>query len=497
MTNLATILMNSAGSYPDRTAVRLDERALSYRDLDELSARVASWLAGRGITPGDRVGLMAPNTLEFVELYYGILRAGAVVVPMNPLFKSREVSYHLSDSGAALAFAWHGVADQAAEGARSAGTDLVIIEPSGLAETLARSDPVPAVADRAPSDTAVILYTSGTTGQPKGAELTHANLISNIEVTRTTLLGLRPADVMLGALPLFHSFGQTVVMGCAIATGGCLTLLPRFDPVRALEIIKRDQVTVLAGVPTMYTAILHSAGGSAGDVASLRLCVSGGAAMPVELMRAFEKQFDCMILEGYGLSETSPVASFNHPDRDRKPGTIGQAIAGVEMRIQNDDGDPLPSGEIGEIAIRGDNVMKGYWRRPRDTEEAMEGGWFRTGDLGRVDAEGYFSIVDRKKDMIIRGGLNVYPREVEEVLYEHPAVAEAAVIGVPDQLLGEEVAAVVTLKPGASADPGQLREHVKRQLAAYKYPRHVWIVDELPYGGTGKILKRAIVLPPS
>ena len=497
MTNLATILMNSAGSYPDRTAVRLDERALSYRDLDELSARVASWLAGRGITPGDRVGLMAPNTLEFVELYYGILRAGAVVVPMNPLFKSREVSYHLSDSGAALAFAWHGVADQAAEGARSAGTDLVIIEPSGLAETLARSDPVPAVADRAPSDTAVILYTSGTTGQPKGAELTHANLISNIEVTRTTLLGLRPADVMLGALPLFHSFGQTVVMGCAIATGGCLTLLPRFDPVRALEIIKRDQVTVLAGVPTMYTAILHSAGGSAGDVASLRLCVSGGAAMPVELMRAFEKQFDCMILEGYGLSETSPVASFNHPDRDRKPGTIGQAIAGVEMRIQNDDGDPLPSGEIGEIAIRGDNVMKGYWRRPRDTEEAMEGGWFRTGDLGRVDAEGYFSIVDRKKDMIIRGGLNVYPREVEEVLYEHPAVAEAAVIGVPDKFLGEEVAAVVTLKPGASADPGQLREHVKRQLAAYKYPRHVWIVDALPYGGSGKILKRAIVIPPS
>jgi len=497
MTNLATILVNSAGSYPDRTAVRLDERALSYRDLDELSARVASWLAGRGIMPGDRVGLMAPNTLEFVELYYGILRAGAVVVPMNPLFKSREVSYHLSDSGAALAFAWHGVADQAAAGAKSAGTDLVVIEPSDLAETLARYDPVPAVADRAASDTAVILYTSGTTGQPKGAELTHANLISNIEVTRTTLLSLQPADVMLGALPLFHSFGQTVVMGCAIATGGCLTLLPRFDPVRALEIIKRDQVTVLAAVPTMYTAILHSAGGNAGDVASLRLCVSGGAAMPAELMRAFEKQFDCMILEGYGLSETSPVASFNHPDRERKPGTIGQAIAGVEMRIQNDDGAPLASGEIGEIAIRGDNIMKGYWRRPRDTEEAMEGGWFRTGDLGRVDPEGYFSIVDRKKDMIIRGGLNVYPREVEEVLYEHPAVAEAAVIGVPDKILGEEVAAVVKLKPGASADPGQLREHVRRQLAAYKYPRHVWIVDELPYGGSGKILKRAIVLPPS
>jgi len=496
MTNLAATLTNTAGRYPDRTAVRLNQCALRYRDLDDLSARAASWLLGRGIKPGDRVALMAPNTPEFIELYYGILRAGAVVVPLNPLFKSREVSYHLADSGAGLALAWHGVADQAAAGAAGAGTGLAVIEPGELADTLARSEPAPAVADRAPSDTAVILYTSGTTGQPKGAELTHANLISNIEVTRTTLLNLQPADVVLGALPLFHSFGQTVGMGCAIASGACLTLLPRFDPAGALEVIKRDQVTVLLGVPTMYAALLHNAGGSAGDAASLRVCVSGGAAMPGELMHAFEKQFDCMILEGYGLSETSPVASFNHPDRERKPGTIGQAIAGVEMRIQNDDGELLPAGETGEIAIRGDNVMKGYWRRPQETAEAMAGGWFRTGDLGRVDPEGYFTIVDRKKDMIIRGGLNVYPREVEEVLYEHPAVAEAAVIGVPDQMLGEEVAAVVKLKPGASADPGQLRDHVKGQLAAYKYPRQVWIVDELPYGGSGKILKRAIVVPP-
>jgi long-chain acyl-CoA synthetase len=496
MTNLATTLVNTTGSHPDRIAVRLDERALTYRDLDDLSARVAAWLRQRGITAGDRVGLVAPNVPEFLELYYGILRAGAVVVPMNPQLKSREVDYYLSDSSASLALAWHGVADQAAKGAASAGTDLVVIEPSDLTDTLARSEPDPLVADRGPSDTAVILYTSGTTGQPKGAELTHANLLSNVEVTRTTLLNLGPRDVVLGALPLFHSFGQTVGMGCAVASGASLTLLPRFDPARVLEMIKRDQVTVLMGVPTMYAAILHSKGGDAGDVASLRLCVSGGAAMPAELMRAFEKQFGCMILEGYGLSETSPVASFNHPDRERKPGTIGQAIAGVEMRVQNDDGDPLPPGEIGEIAIRGDNVMKGYWRRPRDTAEAMAGGWFRTGDLGRADPDGYFSIVDRKKDMIIRGGLNVYPREVEEVLYEHPAVAEAAVIGVPDQLLGEEVAAVVKLKPGASADPAELREHVKRQLAAYKYPRHVWIVDELPYGGSGKILKRAIVVPP-
>jgi long-chain acyl-CoA synthetase len=496
MTNFATTLTQAAARYPDRTAVCMDERVLRYRDLDEASARAASWLSGRGIAVGDRVCLMLPNTPEFPELYYGILRAGAIVVPMNPLLKSREVQYYLTDSGAALALAWHGVADEAAEGARRAGTDLVIIEPEDLAGTLGRRAPAPGIEIRAASDTAVILYTSGTTGQPKGAELTHDNLLRNVEITSTTLLNLRPDDVVLGTLPLFHSFGQVVGMGCAIATGACLSLLTRFDPGRALEIIKRDQVTVLPGVPTMYAAILHSAGGSAGDAASLRLCVSGGAAMPVELLRSFEKEFECVILEGYGLSETSPVASFNHPDRARKPGTIGQAISGVDMRIQDDAGAPLPVGSVGEIAVRGHNVMKGYWGRPAETAEVLADGWLRTGDLGWMDSEGYFSIVDRKKDMIIRGGLNVYPREVEEVLYEHPAVAEAAVIGVRDQWLGEEVAAAVTLKPGASAAPDELREHVKSQLAAYKYPRYVWIVADLPHGDTGKILKRAIVVPP-
>jgi long-chain acyl-CoA synthetase len=496
MTNLVTKLTETTARYPDRPAVRLDEQVLSYHDLDETSARAASWLAGRGIKAGDRVGLMLPNFPEFAQLYFGILRAGAIVVPMNPLLKAREVAYYLTDSGAALALAASGVAGEAAGGAERAGTDLVIIEPGELAATLGNHEPAPAIADRSPSDTAVILYTSGTTGQPKGAELTHDNLIRNIEVTSTTLLRLRPEDVILGALPLFHSFGQVVGMGCAIASGACLTLLPRFDPGRALEIIKRDQVTVLPGVPTMYAAILHSAAGSAGDVASLRLCVSGGAAMPVELLRGFEKEFGCMILEGYGLSETSPVASFNHPDRARKPGTIGQAISGVDMRVQDDAGIPLPPGDVGEIAVRGHNVMKGYWGRPAETAEVLSEGWFRTGDLGRMDEEGYFSIVDRKKDMIIRGGLNVYPREVEEILYEHPAVAEAAVIGVPNEMLGEEIAAVVTLKPGASATPDELRQHVKGQLAAYKYPRHVWIVAELPHGDTGKVLKRAITVPP-
>jgi len=496
MSNLASTLTQAASQYPDRAAVRLDERVLTYRDLDDASARVAAWLLERGVTAGDRVGLMLPNVPEFAELYYGVLRTGAIVVPINPLFKPREVEYYLSDSGASVILAWHGVAEQAGQGAERSGTAVVVIEPGALAAALAERDPLTALADRQPSDTAVILYTSGTTGQPKGAELTHDNLRRNVEVTRTTLLGMSQDDVLLGALPLFHSFGQVVGMGCAVASGACLTLITRFDPARALEVIKRDQVTVLPGVPTMYAAVLHSAAGTAGDVASLRLCVSGGAAMPVELMRAFEKEFGCMILEGYGLSETSPVASFNHPDRPRKPGTIGQPIAGVDMRVQDDAGVPLAAGEIGEIAVRGHNVMKGYWRRPEETAAVLADGWFSTGDLGRVDEEGYFSIVDRKKDMIIRGGLNVYPREVEEVLYEHPAVAEAAVVGVPDDTLGEEIAALVTLKPGATATPGELREHVRGQLAAYKYPRQVWIVDQLPHGDTGKILKRAIQVPP-
>ncbi len=495
MTNLADTLISSTAAGPDRAAVRLGEQVLSYRDLDNASARAAAWLARRGVRAGDRVCLMLPNMPDFVSLYYGILRAGAIVVPMNPLLKAREVSYYLTDSQAALAITARAVAGEAAEGASRAGVDLVVAGPGELAAELADCTPEPAVASRELPDTAVILYTSGTTGQPKGAELTHSNLLRNVEVTRTTLMRLEPDDVILGALPLFHSFGQVVGMGCAVATGACLTLLPRFDPAQALQTIKHDRVTVLPGVPTMYAAILHSAG-SGSDVASLRLCVSGGAAMPVEVLRAFEEKFGCMILEGYGLSETSPVASFNHPDRPRKPGTIGQAIAGVEMRVQDDEGVPLPPGQIGEIAVRGHNVMKGYWRRPEETAAVLTDGWLRTGDLGHMDADGYFTIVDRKKDMINRGGLNVYPREVEEVLYEHPAVAEAAVVGAPDPLLGEEVAALVTLKPGAAATPEELREHVRSQLAAYKYPRQVWIVAALPHGDTGKILKRAIVLPP-
>ncbi len=494
--NLAANLVRAASAHADRVALRLGETRMTYREFDAASARVAGLVRDRGIRPGDRVGVMLPNVMEFAVLYYGVLRAGGVVVPMNPLLKAREVAYYLRDSGARLVFAWQGCADEAQPGAKQAESDAIIADPATFADVvLAAAQPFVEVADRRADDTAVILYTSGTTGQPKGAELTHANLARNVEVVVTDLLGLTADDVIFGGLPLFHSFGQTCTLNTAVAAGACLTLLPRFDPTQALQILAGNRATIFAGVPTMYGALLRVPDRDAYDVSALRVCVSGGAAMPVEVMRAFEEAFGCVVLEGYGLSETSPVASFNHPDWERRPGTIGTPIRGVQMRVVDERGNEVAPGEIGEIAIRGHNIMKGYWQRPEATAEAIPDGWFRTGDLGRVDADGYFTIVDRKKDLIIRGGYNVYPREIEEVMYEHPAVAEAAVIGLPDSELGEEVGAVVALKPGAGATADELRDYVKTQVAAYKYPRHVWIVDALPKTATGKILKREIVPP--
>jgi long-chain acyl-CoA synthetase len=493
--NLASNLVRSAQAYPDRPALRLGDDTVSYRGLDQASAQVAGLLNDHGVKAGDRVGIMLPNTPEFAVAYYGVLRAGGTVVTMNPLLKAREVSYYLGDAGARLMFVSPAFASEAQSGAKEAGAEVIVVEPGGFAQTLAATRPEREVIDRRDDDTAVLLYTSGTTGQPKGAELTHGNLVQNADITTTELIELQPDDVIFGGLPLFHAFGQTCTLNTAVAVGACLTLLPRFDAGRALRILADHRVTVFAGVPTMFSALLHQPDRDSYDVSRLRLCFSGGAAMPVEVMRAFEAAFDCIVLEGYGLSETSPVASFNHPHRERKPGTIGTPIQGVEMRLVDDDGNPVAPGETGEIAIRGHNVMKGYWHRPEATAAAIKDGWFRTGDIGRVDEDGYFSIVDRKKDLIIRGGYNVYPREIEEVMHEHPAVAEVAVIGLPHPDLGEEVGAAVALKPGAAATTEELRDHVKRQVAAYKYPRKVWIVDELPKNATGKILKREIVPP--
>jgi long-chain acyl-CoA synthetase len=417
------------------------------------------------------------------------------VVPMNPLLKSREVAYYLGDSGAKVVVAWRDASAEAAKGAADAGAEVIVAETPDLAQALASHEPADRVPDRAADDDAVILYTSGTTGRPKGAELTHANLVANAELSARVVLQNTADDVIMGCLPLFHVFGLTCGLNATVAAAATLTLLPRFDPAKALQIIARDQVTIFEGVPTMYAAMLHLPDADPAAAATLRVCASGGASLPVEILRGFEEKFGCMILEGYGLSETSPVASFNQPDQERKPGSIGTPIEGVEMRLVDDEGQTVADGEIGEIAIRGHNVMKGYWNKPEATAETMTDGWFRTGDMARVDEDGYYFIVDRKKDLIIRGGYNVYPREIEEVLHEHPAVAEAAVIGMAHDSLGEEVGAAVALKPDASATPDELRDFAKARVAAYKYPRRVWLVDALPKGPTGKILRREVTVP--
>jgi long-chain acyl-CoA synthetase len=492
--NLASVLTDSAQRDPDHVALKLDDMEVSYGLLDEGSARLAAVLADRGLEPGDRVGIMLPNVPYFGVCYYGALRAGCVVVPMNVLLKRREVAFYLGDSGAKLMFGWEGFADDAKAGADEAGAECIVVKPGEFEELLAGVEPRRDVVDRDPDDTAVILYTSGTTGTPKGAELTHQNLKTNCEITRD-MFGIGGDVVTLGALPLFHSFGQTCGMNATLAAGGTLSLIPRFDPGKALEIIERDKVNLFQGVPTMYSALLHHQDHDKFDTATLELCVSGGSAMPVELMRGFEDAFGCKILEGYGLSESSPVASFNRPDRERKPGSIGIPIEGVEMKVVDDDGNDVAQGEVGEIVIRGHNVMKGYWNKPDETGETLVDGWLHTGDMAKIDEDGYFFIVDRKKDLIIRGGYNVYPREIEEVLYEHPAVREAAVVGVKDDKLGEEIGAAVALKDGEDVSAQELRDFVKEQVAAYKYPRQVWFVDDLPKGPTGKILKREIEPP--
>jgi long-chain acyl-CoA synthetase len=494
--NVAELLTDTVTAHGDRTALKLDDVEVSYQQLGDASARIAGFLKGKGLEPGDRVGLMLPNVPHFAICYYGILRAGGVVVPMNPLLKGREVAYHLSDSGAKLLFAWEDFAEPGKEGAEESGAECVVVEATGFLELVGSNEPDTSATERGGDDTAIILYTSGTTGKPKGAELTHDNIVTNVTVTVEDLGEVSETDVLLGALPLFHAFGQTCGLNAAVMAGASLSLIPRFDPDKALDIIERDDVTIFEGVPTMYTAMLGSSKADEVDTSSLRTCMSGGSAMPGEVMRQFEEKFGVKVLEGYGLSETSPVASFNHPDKERKAGSIGTPIRGVEMKIVDDQGGDVEQGEPGEIVIRGHNIMRGYYNKPDETSESIDDdGWFYSGDVGHVDSDGYFFIVDRKKDMIIRGGYNIYPREIEEVLYEHPAIAEAAVIGVPSDEWGEEVGAAVVLQPDADVSAGEIREYVKGEVASYKYPRLVWFLDELPKGPTNKILKREIEAP--
>lgn len=501
MTNLATNLAATAQRLPDKVGIKLDQAEVTWSQLFGAAAKVAGQLRAAGLQPGDRVSLILPNVPAYPVLFYGTLLAGGIVVPMNPLLKSHEIAYYYQDSGASWSFVWPDFAEEARKGATEAaaeGTTTQVVECTAMgpvAGALPDGDPITTPTERADDETAVILYTSGTTGKPKGAELTHFNLHRNAERSATDIMEMSEDDVIMGCLPLFHVFGLTCGLNTATLRGCMLTLIPRFDPAKALEVVGRDGVTIFQGVPTMYAAMLNHPDAATADTHSLRTCVSGGSALPEAVMRSFESTFDAQILEGYGLSETSPVASFNMPDRPTKPGTIGRAIPGCEMKLVNYDGTDTAPGEIGEIAIRGENIMKGYWRKPEATAEAIPDGWFRSGDLATVDEDGYFTIVDRKKDMINRGGLNVYPREVEEVLYTHPDVLEAAVVSVPDEMLGEEIGAGVVLRPGSTATLDDVQEYVKERLAAYKYPRRLWQLDELPKGPTGKILRREVHPP--
>ncbi|WP_229072563.1 long-chain fatty acid--CoA ligase [Actinoplanes sp. DH11] len=514
MLNLSVLLEDSARQHPDRAAVVLGPQRLSYAQVNAAANQVAALLVARGIRPGDKVALTCPNLPYFPIVYYGILKAGAVVVPLNVLLKGREIAYHLKDSDAKAYFCFQGTPElpMGAEGWAGFGEApeceqffLITADPAAastvegaetLGQALAGQPPVFETVQRAETDPAVILYTSGTTGQAKGAELSHSNLVLNA-LTCNRLFGTQPAtDTHLLVLPLFHSFGSTVNMNAGFATAATLVLLPRFDAAAAVQLLQSEDVTFFAGVPTMYWGLLNALGEGV-DVdriaRNMRVAVSGGSSLPVEIIRAVKERFGVTILEGYGLSETSPVATFSDPGGEPRPGSIGIPIWGVEVKLIDPEWKTVDGAdEIGEIAVRGHNIMRGYYNRPEATAEVMRDGWFRTGDLARRDADGFYYIVDRAKDMIIRGGFNVYPREIEEVLITHEAVSLAAVIGVPHPSHGEEVKAFVILKPGATATEEELVAWGKEQMASYKYPRVVSIVESLPMTATGKLLKREL-----
>ena len=496
MSNFATELESAAVEDPERIAIKLDDLEVNYAALNGAAAAVAGFLRERGVAAGDRVGLLMPNVPYFPIIYFAALRLGAIVVPLNPLLRDREIEYHLSDSGSKILLGWNGFDESAGPGAAAAGVDYVSVAPGDFEGLLAGVTPVGEIEPREDGDGAVIIYTSGTTGTPKGATLTHSNIGRGAEVA-CDLVSAGPDTVAVATLPLFHVFGMNSVMNVAIHAHGTLTLVPRFEPGNVLSIIERDRATVFPGVPTMYTSMLNHPDREKYDTSSLSLCVSGGSALPVEVLRGFDEAFDCKVLEGYGLSESTGMGSFNQPDRERKPGSIGVPIGGTEFRLVDENDEDVPEGERGEVIMRGPFVMSGYWGKEEATASAMKGGWFHTGDIATVDDDGYYFIVDRKKDLIIRGGYNVYPREVEEAIYEHPAVREVAVVGLPHEELGQEVGAAISLKPGMEATPDEIKAFAKERVAAYKYPRHIWIVDELPKGPTGKILKREIEVPVS
>jgi long-chain acyl-CoA synthetase len=464
--NLATMVREAAAAHPDKPACLSGSETLTYAGLYAESGRVAAGLQAAGLHPGDVIAVRMPNSPEFLTAYFGIVRAGLVMVPLNPQLTPREVDFLLADSGARLLI-------------------------DGPAELPRSSEAWDDLAATSADDTAVILYTSGTTGRPKGAELTHVQLFLSATITGD-VFGVRPDDVSLAVVPFFHVYGLSGIVNVAIRYGVTLTLCPRFEPDVVFELIERHRASVFAGVPTMFYALLDT-DPTGRDLSSLRIACSGGASLPGAVLSRFEERFGVSILEGYGLTETASSSTLNRED-DRRVLSVGKPLWGVEVAIAEPSGRRLGPGEsnVGEVLVRGFNVMKGYYANPSATAEVLRDGWLHTGDLGYLDEDGFLYLVDRLKDLIIRGGYNVYPREVEEVLYAHPAVAEAAVIGRPDDRLGEEIVAVVAFHPGASASADDLIAFCRERLAAYKCPREVRVLDSLPKSPSGKLLKREL-----
>ncbi|WP_427169919.1 long-chain-fatty-acid--CoA ligase [Arthrobacter sp. 92] len=502
--SVAAILAESARRTPDATALIVENEEVSYKQLWDQTRAYAGALLAQGIGPGEPVAVLIPNVPDFARVYFAVLAVGGIVVPVHALLKGREIEYVLQDSGAKLLICAAALLGEGAKGAAAAGVEVltVMAGPDApdfprLEDSAAAAEPIDSYLPRRPEDTATILYTSGTTGKPKGALGTHFALVEQTNVLLTSTFDFQRGDVLFGGLPLFHTFGQTVVLNTGLRAGATIVMLPRFTGAAALELLVQHRVSVFIGVPTMYVALLEAAKTGAALPEALRYGISGGASLPLAVLTKFRDVFGAEIHEGYGLTETSPVATFNEVGVPPRPGTIGVPVWGVDVEVARaeipDRIELLPRGELGELVLRGHNLMKGYLNRPEATAEAVVDGWFRTGDLGTKDEDGYLRVVDRMKDMIIRNGYNVYPREVEEILLTHPDVVSAAVYGVPHEVHGQEVAAAIVLCDGSQVDAEGLIEFAASQLAAYKYPRIIRLLSELPMGPSGKILKRELV----
>ncbi|QDY65789.1 long-chain fatty acid--CoA ligase [Glutamicibacter halophytocola] len=500
--SVAAILAESAVRHANRTAITLGPNSTSYAELWDETRAYAGALRDQGIGENDRVAILIPNVTDFARVYYAILSLGATVVPIHALLKAREIAFVLQDSSAKMLVCAAPLIDAGAGGAKEAGVPVLsVLAPEELGtdrleDRAKAAEPIDTYLPRHPEDIATILYTSGTTGKPKGALGTHLALLEQTNVLLQETFEMRTGDRIFGGLPLFHTFGQTTVLNSGLRAGAEILLLPKFTGDDALNLLLEKKVQVFLGVPTMYVALLEAIRDRDERPESLRYAISGGAALPLTILTQFEERFGARIHEGYGLTETSPVVSFNHVGRDPVPGTVGTALWGVQIRIADpsvpDRIQALPNGELGEVVIRGHNLFSGYLNRPEATAEAVVEGWFRTGDLGTLDDDGYLRIVDRTKDMILRNGYNVYPREVEEALLEHPEISNAAVYGVDDPTRGQEVAAAITLAPNSTLTAEAVIDWISQRIAAYKFPRIVEVVTEFPMGPSGKILKREL-----